>query len=207
MEDKLSDIKLSPLIPKTPEATKYHQDVFVPHIYEKLQTRIKEIQLSILICGPKLYGDNNPLANKRKNTINQLRLESFDAYTGEEIEQELSEYDAKDNQPRKPAHIYEMIAARNSDLVVIFRASYGSVAELHDFLADREIAQRLWLFVDKAHKSGYSSNGRVVTYENTQRPVIYYDNPEDIEKCTLLTRVLDIANNHRVAKFAQINGL
>jgi len=91
--------------------------------------------------------------------------------------------------------------------VVLFRASYGSVAELHDFLADREIAQRLWLFADKAHKNGYSSNGRVISYEKTQRPVIYYDNPDDIIKCAILTRVLEIADDHRVARFAEIRGL
>ena len=207
MEDKSLSSNLSPLIPKTPEAAEYHNDVFVPHIYKKLQEDLKRVQLSILICGPDITTDNNPLAKKRKDTINSLRENSYDAYTGEEIVEELSKLDKQNERPEKPAHIYEMMAARNSDVVVIFRASYGSVAELHDFLADKEIAQRLWLFVDKKHKKGYSSTGRVVIYEKTQRPIIYYDNPEDIDKCTLLTRVLDIADNNRVAKFAQINSL
>lgn len=207
MEDKSESSNLSPLVPKTPEAAAYHHDVFVPYIYEKLQEAIKKVQLSILVCGPNIADEDNPLAKKRTDTINRLREDGFDAYTGEEIVAELSKLDEENEKPEKPADVYEMIAARRSDLVVIFRSSFGSVAELHDFLADKEIANRLWLFADKKHKQGYSSNGKVISYEKTQRPVIYYDNPKDIDKCALLTRVLDIAHDHRVAKYGQINGL
>jgi hypothetical protein len=74
-------------------------------------------------------------------------------------------------------------------------------------MADGEIARRLWLFIDNEHKAGYSSIGRVRIYENTQRPVNYFNSPDDIVQCALLTKVLNLANNHRVARFAEINGL
>lgn len=200
------DSNLSPLVPKNAKAAKYHTEIFVPQLYQQLQDKIRNTQLSILICGPNLEDPNNPLAKKRADTINELRKESFDAYTGEEIVSELGEMDEQNGYSTKPAHIYEMVAARNSEIVIVFRSSYGSVAELHDFLSDREIAHRLWVFADEAHKQGYSSNGRIISYEKNQRPVNYFKSPEDIDECKLLTAVIEIANNHRIAKFAEING-
>jgi len=44
MEDKSSGLNLSPLIPKTGEAEKYHNEIFVPYIYQQLQESIKDLR-------------------------------------------------------------------------------------------------------------------------------------------------------------------
>lgn len=203
--DSLAQNNLSPLIPKSKEAIEFHNNIFLPFLSKRLQEKLNEVNVSIFVCGPDVNDKDNPLCQKRIDTINKLREQKYDVFTGEEIVQEMIKQDLKNGQPEKPVHLYEMTAAGSCDMVILFRASYGSVAELHDFLSDNEIAERLWIFADIAHKKGYSSNGRVVTYEMTHRPVNYYTAPQDIEQCRLLSNILKIAYYHRLARYAEIN--
>lgn len=196
--------KLSPLIPKTTKAAEYHQQVFLPKVADRLQ-QLSRVPLSVFVCGPSSEAD--PLAKKKLDIINAFREKDYDAYTGEEVVKELKTRDTKAGRPVRTDNVYEREVARSSELVIMLRVSYGSVAEFHEFFSVPEIANHLYVFVDEEHYDSYSTVGALSMHEKMYGKVLRYKSPDDIEKCSLVGRSLEIAEMHRAAKWLSEQGM
>lgn len=193
-----------PLIPKTPTAAQYHERVFLPKLAERLD-QLSRIPLGIFVCGPS--EESNPLTKKKLDTVNELRALGHNALMGEEIVQELRERDKAAGRPLRTDNLYEIEVALQSDLVVIFRASPGSVAEFHEFQAVPEIATKTLVFADKAHEKSYSSGGALAMHDKLYGKVEFYTSPNDIDKCVLKDKVLRAVEYYQAAKWLRELGV
>lgn len=196
--------KLPPLLPRTSKAAQYHEQVFLPKLTKRLE-ELSRIPLDVFVCGPNEA--SNPLTKKRLDTVNELRELGHNALMGEEIIPELKERDKAAHRPVRPDNVYEREVALQSDLVVIFRASPGSVAEFHEFQAIPEIAVKTLVFADKAHETSYSSAGALAMHSDLYGKVEFYISPDDIDKCKLKTKVLRVVENYRAAKWLRESGV
>lgn len=196
--------KLPPLLPRTSRAAQYHEQVFLPKLTERLE-QLARLPLTIFVCGPT--EESNPLAKKRLDTVNALRNLGHDALMGEEIIPKLKEEDKDVNRPIRPDNVYEREVALQSDLVVIFRASPGSIAEFHEFQSVPAIARKTLVFADKAHEKGYSSAGALAMHGVLYGKVELYTSPGDINKCILLDKALQWVETCQAAKWLQESGV
>jgi len=196
--------KLPPLLPKSSRAAQYHEQVFLPKLTERLD-QLSRVPLIIFVCGPS--EQTNPLTKKKVDTINALRKLGHNAFTGEEIVDELREKDKSANRPVRADNVYEIEAALQSDLVVIFRASPGSVAEFHEFQAVPHIAAKTFVFADRAHEGSYSSGGALAMHAKLYGKVELYRSPEDVEKCRLMDKLLRAIEDYQAAKWLRELGL
>lgn len=147
------------------------------------------------------------MTKKKLDTVNQLRSKGHNALVGEEIVKQLKDKDQSSGRPLRPDNVYEIETARASDLVVIFRASPGSVAEFHEFQAVPEIAAKTIVFADKAHKGSYSSAGALTIHDKLYGKVEFYTSPDDIDKCLLKERVIQAVEYYQAAKWLRELGV
>jgi hypothetical protein len=77
---------------------------------------------------------------------------------------------------------------------VVMQASYGSVAEVHDFAEHRVINYKLLIFIDEQAVDGYSYQGALTELKTLYNNVETYKYPEDIAQCHLLTKVIEKVN-------------
>jgi hypothetical protein len=194
------DANQTPIIhPKTPEAAWYHEHRYLPKVVKKL-TEADELPFSVFFCGPQ--ESNNPVTKKREDIAHSLgEMKGMDIVLGEEFCHDIKKIEKEQNHPIAPDNVYEQAAAQKADLVVILRSSYGSVAEMHEFLAQPQIAHKTWVFADKVHDNGYSSNGWLKLHENAEGKVRYFKSPDDIDQCHLKTQVIEIVQNSRIRKW------
>jgi hypothetical protein len=196
--------KSPPLQPRTSKAADYHEKTFLPKVASRLD-ELRRTPVSIFICGPS---DANNLIHKKKvDTVNALRLQDFDAILGEEVVEELKGRDKKLGIPVQKDNVYEEVVALESEAVIIFHASPGSIAEFNAWCQNPKIAHKILVFADKAHKKGYSSKGPLATHAALYNKVRYYDSPKDIEECNLLTQILEYARTLQAAKWTRNLGV
>jgi hypothetical protein len=183
------------IIPMTPKAIKYHNDIFAS--ISKEVEKISSTPISVFVCGPS--NGVQPLVQKKVDIINDLRKQDVTAIVGEEEVSQLKLKDREKGKPIQPDNAYELAIAQRVDLIVIIRASPGSIAEAHEFLSNYEIAYKICICVDKAHAGGYSDSGAISLHRTIYR-VIDYVYPDDIENCTLKSSVMKWVQDHRTAK-------
>ena len=171
-------------IPKTTKAKEYHEKYFLSRAVKKLK-EINNLPVQVFVCGPTLEA-NKPLALKRNDTIDELRKLGHDANSGEELVSELKKYDDGD---LKTTNVYERIVAAQSELIVIFCGSFGTVGETHDFLNIPEIAQKTLVFIERSNTGGYTGQGVIELHKITGLVEMY--DPEDIDSCKLKGKVLE----------------
>ena len=191
------------IIPLTPIARQYHAQVF-PRMLKELE-RLARTPLSVFVCGPSK--GEEPLLKKKIEIINDLRLHDVTALVGEEEVERLKREDTKAGKVPKPDNVYELVIAKTVDLIVIIRASPGTIAEAHELLNDHDISQKTCVCVDRAHKDSYSDAGLILLHRNKLCPVIDYSYPDDIESCELKSAVLQWVESHQMAKGLQQKGV
>ena len=95
----------------------------------------------------------------------------------------------------------EFLQAQASDFIVVMQASYGSVAEVHDFAEHRVINFKMLIFIDERATDGYSYRGALTELKTLYNNVETYKYPDDITQCHLLTKILQKVNVLQMVKY------
>jgi hypothetical protein len=177
-------------VPLSPRARAYFEQVFKPQ-YEKLQRAVQQTPLAILVWGPGASAGD--LYQKRLQIRDELRRRGHAAFFSEELE------------GMSPTTLsqkgIEFLQAQAADLIVVIQASYGSVAEVHDFAEHRVINFKMLIFIDEQATDGYSYRGALQELKTLYNNVETYRYPEDIRECRLLTKVLAKVNVLQMVKY------
>ncbi len=200
MQDK-SVILNSSINPMTPRAKQYHDEVF-PKMVDAVE-RLSRTPLSVFVCGPST--GEKTLLQKKIDIINDLRDRDVAAIVGEDEVSRLKLEDKDAARDIKPDNVYELAIAQTVDLIVIIRASPGSIAEAHEFLTNQGTSHKTCVCVDRAHADSYSDAGAISLHRVLYR-VIDYTFPDDIESCNLKSAVVQWVKNHQIAKGLQQKG-
>jgi len=178
MNARDSNVTSAGPVPMSPRAREYFEKVFMPR-YEALQAKVRQVPLVILVWGPgPSAGD---LYQKRLRIRDELRKRGHAAVFSEEITGPV---------PFSQKGI-EFLQAEAADLIVVLQASYGSVAEVHDFAEFRVINYKMLIFIDERATDGYSYQGALRELKTLYNNVETYKYPEDIVECRLLTKVME----------------
>jgi len=186
------------LVPKSPNAKEYHKRVFLPRVAKELE-KLNSLPVTVFVCGPT--EDSQPLTRKKLDTVNALRELGHDVNVGEELVSELSNEDLNKGSPVQTANTYELIAASKADLVIVFCASPGSIGETHEFLSVATIGQKTLIFIDEKYGNSYTSVGILASHKKLYRPLETYKSPDDIDNCTLMSKVIDWVRTFQSAKW------
>lgn len=180
-------------VPLSPRAQQYFNNVFKPK-YEALQQAVKQTPLAILIWGPGASAGD--LFQKRVQIRDELRRRGHAAFFSEELESAA------------PASLsqkgIEFLQAQAADLIVVMQASYGSVAEVHDFAEHRIVNFKMLIFIDEKATDGYSYRGALAELKALYNNVETYKYPEDIKQCHLLTKVMEKVNVLQMVKYRAV---
>ena len=101
------------------------------------------------------------MLQKKSDIINDLRDRDVAAIVGEDEVSRLKLEDKDAARDVKPDNVYELAIAQTVDLIVIIRASPGSVAEAHEFLTNQGTSHKTCVCVDRAHADSYSDTGAI----------------------------------------------
>ncbi len=180
-------------VPLSPRAQEYFSQVFKPK-YASLQQAVQQTPLAILVWGPGASAGD--LYRKRAQIRDELRRGGHAAFFSEELE------------GTSPTSLsqkgIEFLQAQAADLIVVMQASYGSVAEVHDFAEQRVISFKMLIFIDEKATDGYSYRGALAELKTLYNNVETYKYPEDIVQCHLLTKVLEKVNVLQMVKYRAI---
>jgi hypothetical protein len=143
----------------------------LPRIEQRLE-EIKRTPVSILLWGPGI-GSSSPLATLRLRLRQLLRENGHAAFFSEELCDAASTYS-----PR----IQQLAQAHEFDLIVSTPCTPGSIAEIHDFAADRRVHAKLLVFLNEEHVSGYSPQSLSVLETIISCELSYYSSELDLEK-------------------------
>jgi hypothetical protein len=172
--------------PKSPDAQRYHEEVFLPRI-RSFRTAIEATPLSVLVWGP---GESDDLLyEQRVAIVNALRDTHIDAEMSEALISGDGHWSIGDQ---------EFMQALASDLVVILCASPGSIAELAGFSTYQEIATKMLVFLDTKHKHSYIATGPATTV-GVFGTVFYYDAPTDLISGKLSEHAIGIVRKYQLA--------
>jgi len=174
-----ADAGAGELTPLSAEARTYYEEVFWPK-YQRLRARAESTVLSVMILGP---GEGDDLRYKKRVDIRNALVDRGHAAFFPEEDEAL----ARDAPSLRLAEVLEAIAV---DVVLILRASHGSVAELSDLGPHSRIAQRMLVFVEEGTEEAYSSRGVTRELDTLHGRVYWYRYPEDILSCDLLGRAV-----------------
>jgi hypothetical protein len=166
-------------IPLSPRARKHYETVFKPRL-EAMRAEIAQTTLTILIWGPG--PSNKELYAKRLQIRDELRQCDHAAFTSEEL--------AKTKPFDYSQKAIEFIQASAADLVVVLAASFGSVAEVHDFGDCRVINSKMLIFISDEATDGYSYQGALTELKTAYNSVETFHAPDDIVSCHLKAKVL-----------------
>ncbi len=177
----------------SPRAQAYFAQVFKPR-YDALQQAVKQTPLAILVWGPgPSAGD---LYMKRAQIRDELRRRGHAAFFSEEL---------AGTAPGVPSQKgIEFLQAQAADLIVVMQASYGSVAEVHDFASFRVINFKMLVFIDQAATDGYSYQGALTELKTLYNNVETYKYPEDIVQCNLLRIVMSKVDVLQMVKYRDL---
>ncbi len=175
----------------SPRARRYFEEEFIPR-YRDLQAEIRRTPLVILIWGPGESGGE--LYKKRLRIRDALRMKGHAAIFSEEVPGGAIDI---------PMSLkgQEFLQAHAADFVIVIQASYGSVAEVHDFAEFRVIAFKLLIFIDEKAQDGYSYQGALKELRALYGNVETYQYPRDITECTLLDKVMQRVEVLQVTKW------
>ncbi len=162
----------------SPRARDYFDNVFAP-VYRRLETEARQTPLTILVWGPGASAKE--LYRKRLQIRDALRARGLAAFFSEELE---GMGDAS-----MSLKGIEFLQAQAADLIVVMQASYGSIAEVHDFASFRVVSSKMLIFVDEVAVDGYSYRGALAELRTLYNNVETYKYPEDITECHLLAKV------------------
>jgi hypothetical protein len=180
-------------VPMSPRAQQYFNSVFKPQ-YEALQQAVKQTPLVILVWGPGASAGD--LYQKRVQIRDELRRRGHAAVFSEELEG-----GGPDSLSQKGI---EFLQAQAADLIVVMQASYGSVAEVHDFAEHRVINFKMLIFIDERAADGYSYRGALAELKILYNNVETYKYPDDITQCNLLKKVVEKVDVLQMVKYRAI---
>lgn len=145
----------------------------------------------VLVWGPA-PGDS-PEAKKRVEIRDELKKQTppFEVAFSEEL--------AKEGENVSHDEFHHVRAA---DLVVILRSSFGSTAELHEFGLLPGIPEKLMVWVDKNHGSGFSSKG-IAELLQASHNCVYQYTQDDLAQCCVLKKTIECATARRLIKQRQ----
>lgn len=164
--------------------------VFKPK-YDALQQAVRKTPLAILVWGPGASAGD--LFQKRLQIRDELRRRGHAAFFSEELENSAPESLSQKG--------IEFLQAQAADLIVVMQASYGSVAEVHDFAEHRVINFKFLIFIDEKATDSYSYRGALAELKTLYNNVETYKYPEDIRECHLLTKVMEKVNVLQMVKY------
>jgi hypothetical protein len=180
-------VRTTRLRPKSFEAQKHHHDVFLPKIAE-MRKKVEAISLTVLVWGP---GKGHDLYPVRVGIINDLRAANFNAETSENVVTEVGVWSVRSQ---------ELLQAMAADLIVILCSSPGSIAEMSDFSNQKEIAQKMLVFLDGRHKKGYVGSGPARDL-SVFGHVHWYKDPDDVDSGKIALMVLHHAQQYQLATY------
>jgi hypothetical protein len=165
--------------------------------YRRYLKKVQEFPLALLVWGPGPSGGD--LYRKRLEIRAQLRDRGFAAVFSEEVERDCPV-------PDMSLRVKELLQLCSADLVVVIQASFGSVAEVHDFASlGQAIGGKLMIFIDSTVVGGYSSLGALRELGLQFGNVHYFEYPKDVVECHLSRKVIERAEALRHAAWQRKN--
>jgi len=178
-------------VPMSARAKEYFDTVFMPQ-YQAVLDQVRQTPLVILVWGPgEGAGD---LYRKRVAIRDELRRRGHAAVFSEEISGPAG----------LSQKMIEFLQAQKADFIVVMQASYGAVAEVHDFAEFRVISAKMLIFVDEKAADGYSYRGALAELKTLYNNVETYKYPDDIAQCNLLTKVMAKVDVMQMVKWRAI---
>jgi hypothetical protein len=164
-----------PDTPLSPEALRFRERIFA-RIDERL-AEVNRTPAGILLWGPGL-DSTNPLAAVRLNLRSRLRQIGHAAFYSEEL-----------CDPSKPfsVRLQQLAQAQDFDLIVSLPCTPGSLAEVHDFAADRRVHAKLLIFLNELHLPGYSAQSLQALSSLLSCHLQYYPNEDETDVIELRT--------------------
>ena len=177
-------------VPLSPRAKEIFETKFKPRLAQ-IQIERTQVPLTILVWGSG-PGDA-PMYAKRTQIRDELRRLDHAAFFSEDL--------AAMKKPGESEKTFEYEQAKSADVIIVLMVSFGSVAEVHDFADDRDIASKMLVFVSDAATGGYSYQGALTDLKATFRNVETFHAPDDIVSCRLKTIALDYVNHLQATKW------
>jgi hypothetical protein len=158
--------------------------------YAALQRDLASTPLRILVWGPGEQA--GATYRKRTEIIQQLNDLGHATFTSERVDQDhpMDDYDPL---------VRERLQAYLADLIVVFMASYGSLAEAFDMSDD--FGNKMLIYVSDRHHEGYPFRGRLTQLRTKHNNVFTFQDPADLEKCNLLGQCMDHIRLAQATKF------
>ncbi len=156
-----------PDIPLTAEANSFVEGIR-PRLQEEL-SKVQRTPVGVLLWGPS-PASLSLIAALRVSLRADLRQDGHAAFLSEEL-----------CDPNSPVsvRIQEIIQAQQFDLVVSIPSSAGSIAEAHDFAADRRVSSKMLVFLNRQHMRGYSSQSLEALSSILTCQLLYYESEEE----------------------------
>lgn len=133
-----------PDIPLSPEAQRLISRI-LPLIEEGINA-VNRVPVSVLIWGPGI-DSSNPLSAVRSSLRTKLRQDGHAAFFSEELCDPGSPHSIR---------VQQLAQAQQFDLVISMPCTPGSIAEIHDFAADKRIMAKILVFLNRMYLDGYS---------------------------------------------------
>ncbi len=173
----------------SPRAREAFEKRFLPRFAALEKDKARET-LTILVWGSG-PADKEMFA-KRMQIRDALRALEHAAFFSEELRAIKS--------PDESEKTFEYKQAKAADAILVLMASFGAVAEAHDFADDRDIAARMQIYVPASAAGGYSDQGALADLRALFRNVEMFQ-PEEIASCQLKTRALDYIAHLQATKW------
>jgi hypothetical protein len=180
--------------PPLSSAAQEENERFLSAVTQELQQISENIALTVLIWGPDPESPN-PVAAKRKEIWEKLRIAGFNAKMSEEISTAKKDGMALKLQEKAQAKYAHLI-------IVLVEGSPGASAEVHDFLHYREIARKMVIMIPRAYKKGYG--GQSIAFDAAFCRKVYWYGENAIEKCYVRREAMNAANTAR--QYAAVHG-
>lgn len=173
--------------PLSSEAEEFREKVL-----SRIEARLAEVQtvpVGVLLWGPGLDSDSS-LASVRLELRARLRQMGHAAFYSEEL---------CDSDKPFSIRIQQLAQAQDFDLIVSLPCTPGSLAEIHDFAADRRIHAKLLVFLNEQHLNGYGSKSLQDLSTILSCHLAYY--PNDHETGVIEARTIEEVQKIRELKY------
>jgi hypothetical protein len=136
--------------------------------------RIEQVPIAVLVWGPSPESDD-PVALTRRLLREKLIESGHLAEFSEDLCDRHSHYSIIAQQVSQ---------ARVFDIIFSIPGSYGSIAEIHDFVRMSDLSSKLIIFIDIRERDGYSAQSLIAADTSGTCKVEMY-NASELPECVL----------------------
>jgi hypothetical protein len=155
-------------------------------------SQIDRVPIAALVWGP------NPTS---ADPVAQTRIKLREALRSKGHLAEFSE-DLYDHGSMRSPFAQQIAQAEAYDLVFSIPASYGAIAEIHDFARIPGISHKIIAFIDKLYVNGYSGQGLIAAQTSASCKIELYDGSA-LPDCIISTALEEV---YRLQEILYVSG-